>query len=245
MFVLYMQLKDRFPKHFLDFVSQDLVSLKYFEANLDCGKCAFKSYSPSVKCCTFEPFVPNFIVGDLELRSGRNSLELPLGILPKPQFQVEFKAQKSEKFGRNEDWLCSSYDPENQKCRIWHHRGSTCVSFYCQSEKGGVGIKFWDIVSDLLSAIEVHWAMELLRRLDFGEDIIERQVEYLDFDEGLLLVEPKELWGRFLGRERELYFHVRDLNQQISQKEKLAFMSSRVQMLERRVLEVYKEAYES
>lgn len=105
---------------------------------------------------------------------------------------------------------------------------------------------FWDALGDLLSSIEVYWSMELLRRLNFSEDLIEKQLEYLDFD-GSAPEAPhlEELWGAYVGQERQLYAQIRDLNQSLSAQEKFAFMSSKLQKLEAQVLEIYKDANES
>lgn len=166
------------------------------ESKATCGACIqVPRYESHLKCCTFHPFLPNYLVGKILLdeqktpsfithvlqhKISNRVYALPIGITAPISYQVEFNRYKDKKFGKNPDWLCPYYDLNQQNCGIWRNRGSVCTSFYCESSKGKKGKVFWEKSLDYLSYMEMALAEEALVNLDFSPRQVSEQLEYLN-----------------------------------------------------------------
>lgn len=169
-----------------------LVQSEVVETAATCGDCAMSparrgprariTYRPDLKCCTFDPWVPNFMVGAIledpaVAAAGRAAVAAklgsieecsPLGLRPSTKFQRRFLRKSEHEFGNRADWLCPYYDRANANCGIWNHRGNVCVSFFCKSDAGARGLAFWNELGDLLHLIELSVMEECLVQLDFS-----------------------------------------------------------------------------
>lgn len=159
------------------------------------------TYLPHLKCCTFQPNLPNFLVGALitEFEKRRESWfhemlksegALPLGLRPPMEYRRKFLSRGPRDFGRREDLLCTFYDRETGGCRIWRHRGSVCTSFFCRSDLGPRGLRFWSLFGDYLHHVEMCLAEEALVHLDFTPRDLSRQLD--------ALIAPKKKTGSSL-----------------------------------------------
>lgn len=170
----------------------DLLREEVRETRATCDNCAMQparrgprariTYRPDLKCCTFDPWVPNFMVGAMledqtlsqaghrAIARKLSSIEecTPLGFRASTDFQRRFLRKDEHEFGNREDWLCPYFDRENQNCGIWRHRGNVCISFFCQSDAGTKGLRFWEEFGDLLHLIELSVMEECLVQLDFS-----------------------------------------------------------------------------
>lgn len=174
----------------------EILKIQTQELKATCQNCIqVPHYDASLKCCTFHPFLPNYLVGQILLDEKKNPtfitevvkhkisrriFVLPLGIVAPLQFQVELETMKKKKFGRAEDWLCPYYDKTQNRCGIWQNRGSVCTSFYCESSKDKSGQAYWKKSLDYLSAIEMGLAEEALARLDFSPRQVSDQLEFFN-----------------------------------------------------------------
>lgn len=174
----------------------EILKTKTEELKATCSQCLqVPHYDPSLKCCTFHPFLPNYLVGQILLDEKKNPtfitqtlkhkisnrfFVLPLGIVAPLKFQVELFEMKEKKFGKAHDWLCPYYDKIKNRCGIWQNRGSVCTSFYCESSKDKSGQNYWKKSLDYLSAIEMGLAEEALVRLDFSPRQVSDQLEYFN-----------------------------------------------------------------
>lgn len=174
------------------FLDPDLMRSQIVETLATCDSCAMSrehrgprakiTYEPDLKCCTFDPWVPNFMVGAMledpslsaaglqAVREKMNSIEecSPLGLRASTKFQRRFLRKDEHEFGNREDWLCPYYDRVQQNCGVWKYRGNVCVSFFCKSNSGARGLAFWSSLGDLLHLIELSVMEECLVQLDFS-----------------------------------------------------------------------------
>jgi len=207
----------------------------------DCAMCAPAGvtsdpkslyFSPRVKCCSYQPKLPNFLVGrilddhDFSFSAGRSTLEQridagvgvsPLGLDQTPTYSLLYKHGLAG-FGRAESLRCPHYlDEGGGRCGIWRHRNGVCTTWFCKHERGGVGLDFWSRVRDFLMAIERDLAAWCVTELDLGPEALsalfltrrkpnERELMTLADLEGVK--DPnvaRQLWGGWLGRERDFY----------------------------------------
>ncbi|HEX7252122.1 MAG TPA: hypothetical protein VF376_04505 [Thermoanaerobaculia bacterium] len=207
----------------------------------DCAMCAppgetpdpgIHYFSPRVKCCSYQPRLPNFLVGriledsDFSFSEGRSTVERridagvgvsPLGLDQSKKYGVLYKHGLAG-FGRAESLRCPHFiDEGGGRCGIWRNRNSVCTTWFCKHERGGVGLEFWSRVRELLSAIETDLAVWCVVESDLGLEQMEtvfptrrrpNETDGLTVADVDGVADPKlarGLWGRWLGREREYY----------------------------------------
>jgi Fe-S-cluster containining protein len=200
-----MKLKHQLPSFYENILPARVLQLDVVETKATCEDCAMARprqrgkihYRPDLKCCTFHPFLPNFLVGailsDPSLAAGaevlrekirRREYALPVGMVAPVRYQLEFKARKENEFGQREDWLCPYYNKEKNLCNVWRFRGVVCTTFFCKSSYGKEGLRFWDRASDYLSYVEMALLEEALVNLDFSPRQINSLLEYLNRESG-------------------------------------------------------------
>ncbi len=203
-----MKLKHQLPEIYKHLLPPELLEEEMVEKKATCKSCAMApqkrpagsriTYEPNLKCCTFEPFMPNYLVGAILLEDKRfpvgaasirrkialREYALPMGLVPTIRFQVEFNQRKTGDFGNREDWLCPYFDRAHNNCGIWKYRGSVCTTFYCQSDFGRSGFRFWRNLSELLNATEMALSEEALVELDFSPRQVSNQLDYFNRHQG-------------------------------------------------------------
>lgn len=193
---LNTQLKNILPPLYAGLLSPAILSLSATETKATCDNCLRSrdkrfsySYRRDLKCCTFHPFTPNYAVGailselstpQIEAKIKNKQFALPIGIMAPFSYQFKFLNKEESDFGNREDLLCPYYLKTENKCSIWLHRGVVCTSFYCRSDAGQDGQKFWAVFSEYLSYIEMALAEECLVQLDFSPRDISDQLMYLN-----------------------------------------------------------------
>lgn len=221
-------LKYQLPDIYHHLLPTDLLQAEVQETKATCNSCNWKSYQPSLKCCTYEPYLPNFLVGALfENKSTRpetlqvlrekiekRQFSLPVGMMASVKYQVEFNNRQPEDFGNRAEWLCPYYDRQNQNCGIWRYRGAVCTTYYCQSNHGKKGIKFWERFSDYLTYVEMALMEDVLVHMDFSPRQISDCLQYINRQEGtptemrshsLPAEKLKKLWAGY-GEDQEEFF---------------------------------------
>ncbi|MCE3010379.1 MAG: hypothetical protein LW875_07185 [Proteobacteria bacterium] len=193
-------LKDLIHPTLQSFLPKELVQQPLKEVKANCSDCIMARphnkkrvhYNPKLKCCTFEPFVPNFSVGYIlknpsltgisavQTKIQRREYALPIGMVAPVRFQVEFSKRKVGDFGQKSDWLCPYYDFQEESCGIWPARGSVCTSFYCHSSYGDRGLQFWKNFGDFLHIVEMSLMEEALVELDFSPRQISELLGYMN-----------------------------------------------------------------
>lgn len=186
-------------------------------------------FSPRVKCCSYQPRLPNYLVGavledtDFAFSAGRETMErridegvavTPLGLRESARTGLLYD-NSPEAFGRAESFRCPHYLEEGGgRCGIWKHRNSVCATYFCKYERGAIGLAFWRRLRDLLIEVEKSLAAWCVLESDmdeavlghlFGADASRRSLTAAQVDE---VPEPevaRQVWGNWLGREREFY----------------------------------------
>ena len=134
------------------------------EEHATCSDCAMTmpaggasgegSFDSATKCCTYQPRLPNFLLGRIlggPRGPGRTSVEkriaaqlgvTPLGIARPPVYGAIFGAAMPGGFGRTPSLLCPHYvDEGGGLCGIWQNRNATCSTWYCKHVRGSVGAR--------------------------------------------------------------------------------------------------------
>jgi hypothetical protein len=144
-------------------------------------------FNPSVKCCTYHPNLPNFLVGrilsddDPAALPGRKAVEkaieeglavTPLGVGMPPKYSVLYR-NGANAFGRSESLRCPYFIEDGGRCGIWRNRKSTCITWFCKHVRGKVGLMFWqDSLHPLLRAVERDLARWCVLEHQFGDDAL-------------------------------------------------------------------------
>ena len=187
-------------------------------------------FDPRVKCCTYVPALPNFLVGRIlldpapESAAGRASVEAriaagvgvtPAGLEQPRAFNVLYR-KGPEAFGRSVSMRCPHYGPDTGTCGIWRHRQSACTTWFCKFVRGAIGHRFWTALRHLLETVERSLAAHCVLALNPGAEAIRRLVvpPVADADRCLTAADldgvpdparHRSAWGRYAGREREFY----------------------------------------
>lgn len=119
-------------------------------------------------------------IREVERKIQSGEFNLPIGILAPFEYQFRFLTKEESDFGNDANLLCPYYDRDANRCSIWQYRGVVCTSFYCRSDYGQNGLKFWAVLSDYLSYVEMALAEECLVQLDFSPRDLSDQLLYLN-----------------------------------------------------------------
>ncbi len=216
------------PEVYRKLFPKELLNANIQETKATCANCNWAAYQKHLKCCTYEPYLPNFLVGAMfesastskvALATLRRKIEarqysLPIGMTASVQYQVNFNNREEQDFGNREDWLCPYYNREQQNCGIWKNRSAVCTTFYCQSNYDVMGQEFWKQMNDYLTYVEMAMMEEILVHLDFSPRQISDCLEYLNRHEGsatemktdsLTLPKAKKLWNGYFD-DQEAFF---------------------------------------
>src|SRR4051812_33316367 len=134
-------------------------------------------FRPDTKCCTYEPKLPNYLIGALlsddspELAEGRRRMEARIdggvGVTPqwlKPPARYALLYQNARNaFGRAASLRCSFYLEGG--CSIWPYREAVCSTFFCKHVAGLDGRKLWMSAKTYLSILEIQLARYTLLQL--------------------------------------------------------------------------------
>lgn len=205
------------------------------ETKATCQQCAMCSaeaphgsaqyYHPDVKCCSYEPALPNFLVGRIlrdvapERAFGRGTVEQRIarqaGVGPwgleMPRRYAAVYGAGARVFGRSPDLLCSHYQPRDGSCGIWPYRNGVCATWFCKHERGGVGHRFWRSLNDLLGELEWSLGVWCVTELGAPAEELARLVnrrggELVPSDLGAEGdTAYREAWGDWAGREAEFF----------------------------------------
>jgi Fe-S-cluster containining protein len=140
------------------------------ERHATCAQCAMVAvddspfhgtkhfFSERVKCCTFYPSTPNYLVGALladispQSKEGRGRflhvIKKRIGVTPRgvltPRRYTALYRLGLEAFGRAESMMCPFLDDAQGLCTVWDYRTALCSSYFCKFNHGQDGWLFWD-----------------------------------------------------------------------------------------------------
>jgi hypothetical protein len=225
-------------------------------------------FSGATKCCTYLPDISNFLVGrilsdkDPDSAAGRATVEAriakrigvtPLGLHRTPLYAMVYRASPGS-FGHAKSMRCPHFLEDGGRCGVWRHRESTCATWFCKYERGFVGRTFWQRMHETLGAAEdalrTHCLLELgleapaLKGM-FQPYALSRSVARND---GLSAsdvegdVDPAvydRVWGKWRGREHELFVACAKIGNRLSWKEVRKLGGARLDLLSRLLVEAY------
>ncbi|MCK5683674.1 hypothetical protein KAJ27_06120 [bacterium] len=136
-------------------------------------------FHPDVKCCTYQPDLPNFLVGAI-LSSKRSSLsegqrrikEILLqgvGVTPESIIAIKSSTQEYSQLidcspDCDPEIGCPYFNKVQKNCSIWLFRQANCSTFFCKSVEGIAGQIFWSTMNFYLSSVEKQLADYVLQR---------------------------------------------------------------------------------
>ncbi|MBP9887250.1 MAG: hypothetical protein KBF93_13190 [Leptospiraceae bacterium] len=243
-------LRNTIPEIYLNLFPKSLLDFKIEEKKATCDKCALsegrspdkRSYKPNLKCCTFQPFQTNYLMGQIlsnkatpsevleriKAKIQKREYVFPIGIIAPIPHQIQFANRKDSDFGNRADWLCPYYNRTKDNCGIWKSRSSVCTSFHCLSSYGTLGFEFWDSLSDYISYAEMALMEEVLLQLDFSPREISEQISFLNPEE-LLPQEKKvkfvsasfleKIWKDYYKDEIHFYKKCYEIIQNLSERQ--------------------------
>jgi hypothetical protein len=222
---------------------------------VDCRNCSMSQatgndpaerFSPTLKCCTYVPTLPNFSVGFLLAddsdsgAAGRQSIRnristrialTPLGLgVSKPiRLLYQYATRKNHRgFGRLDTIACPHYLQESGTCGIWRYREATCATWFCKFERGAVGFDFWRrALHALLTTVEVILVRHCVLELGLEVRSLEQLYPWTRSEDdggdrqGHQLEPPSKAlhaanWGNFLGKEEAFFASCAELVNSLS-----------------------------
>lgn len=263
-----MQLKYQLPRIYENLLPREILNFVPEETKATCDNCAMSRpqhrgkihYRADLKCCTFHPFLPNYMVGALFQEASsteahrifrdkiaRREYALPIGMVAPVRYQVEFNNRKEGDFGQREEWLCPYYNKENQNCNVWRNRAVVCTTFFCKSSYGKVGLKFWEKMNGYLWYVELALLEEALVMLDFSPRQIMTLLDYHNRQEGTaaekkswVLPEAKsrELWNGYYEDQEGFYKKCHDVVANMNKKDFQELLGEQGQSLEEEIFSI-------
>jgi len=195
----------------------------------DCPQVKAHGFHPSVRCCTYIPRVPNFLLG-MALQDPATSglvkhfIEAGFAIPEGSQFspeQLSRSLQQLTTTDRSQPLIvCPFLDQASKRCQIYAYRSGVCSTFFCIHDQGEEGAHFWEQLQDLVTQVETALSQWALQEIGFDlEAYFERfnalgsQLESgSDPHSFAWSVEArKHLFREWFGREQELYTSCADL----------------------------------
>jgi Fe-S-cluster containining protein len=136
-------------------------------------------FRPDTKCCTYQPFLPNYLVGailaDTEplMAEGQRRIRAhiasrvgvtPRWLAPSRKRSALFRAARESSFGRSLLLRCPYLSGEGL-CTIWRHRDTVCSTFFCKYGAGADGQTFWRAVDAYMLHVERELACHAAAKL--------------------------------------------------------------------------------
>jgi hypothetical protein len=188
-------------------------------------------FNPAIKCCTYIPELPNFLVGailssaDSDTAIGRGSVTqrltsgvgvTPLGLSPSPSYTLLYRNSPAA-FGRNRALGCPHYVPETGRCSIWRYRAPPCITWFCKHNRGAVGRDFWRELHLLMVSIQQNVALWCMAKLEVDTEVMravvnQSQMTDAETNNSGNILDGKvgedwlrSAWGNWYARREEFY----------------------------------------
>ncbi len=230
-------LRDYFAPVYRDLLPAFFDRAKIEEKRATCDSCAMCDhgepqhvpmdyFKPDLKCCTFHPFLPNYLVGalfadpDPTLDEGRARMRKKIasrfGVTPgrvappRKQTLLAVAAEKTNFFGRSNVIVCPYLEREKGLCTIWRHREAVCSTYYCKYTHGAIGFQHWRALKEYFGYVE--WALAQWSARQVDPDVSEpgtprSELTLEDFEDRPPNDEAYARWWatKWVGREEEFY----------------------------------------
>lgn len=97
--------------------------------------------------------------------------------------------------------LCPFFDSARESCGIWDFRPGVCATYFCVSEHGEKGQRFWKSVEEQVNSFEWTLAHASLWRMGFTQDELQQMEELRSREDAL----ASRLWLEWRERKFDLY----------------------------------------
>ena len=210
-----------------------LTKIAISETAVDCGRCEL-----TWKCCTYRPFIANFLVGGFahadffndELKNDWDFLLV--GLSPNLKYRTYFAKNGKWGFGTDATLLCSFYQKSSGGCRIWQNRPAVCRTFFCKSSYQETGAYYWKTAEEWTWRVE--WALleDFLHHKGWSLEEVEQMKQYLQEDQvGRLKSLPEEYMLKSVGEAQTFYQEAQMYVEQLSEEDIFALLGSQGQRL--------------
>jgi hypothetical protein len=220
----------------------------------DCAMCGGSGgFRPDTKCCTYVPALPGFNVGLIladaspEGEAARRAVSeriaqragvTPLGIRLTDAQRAVYAVER-QRLGRSLHVRCPYHIADGGLCGIWRHRNAVCSTWFCKHERGAAGFALWRAVQALLEAVEEALSFWCLIQLDVGDEalgLLAQPDHRAELSGDPPPAAYRAAWGRWHGRERELYLGCGRLVSALAWPEVLAIGGAPVQAAARALI---------
>ncbi len=188
-------------------------------------------FRPDVKCCTWHPDIPNYLVGAAlrdgspALAEGRARLRLkvagrtgvtPLQLARPPRYTVLYNfltqsdAAQTTGFGTSEELVCPYLDRADATCTVWPYRERICTTWFCKVSARAAGYAAWQALKEYLGHVEYVASRYAAERV-MGARVAVRvpspaaPLPPSDLAGERTAAEYAAEWGAYVGREEEFY----------------------------------------
>jgi hypothetical protein len=138
-------------------------------------------FDPTSKCCTYVPYVPNFLVGAMLAEGGAHESAVaalreriaagdavtPLGVGRTYAERIAYD-RAGFAFGRERTVRCPYYVSDGGLCGMWKSRTAVCSTWFCKHVQGARGRRLWVAVHQLFERVE--WALAKHCAVELGID---------------------------------------------------------------------------
>jgi hypothetical protein len=167
-----------------------------------------RRYLHDVRCCTYQPRLPNYLAGRALRRGGVGADRIRARIRREPEgvgvFGIHGTRAQAERysagtFGRDRELTCPFWVPGPLSCSIWRDRNSVCRTWHCRTTDGARSLAYWDTVRDALQVLELRLAAWLVRQVPEqdrpadGAGVEDWERYYISTTDRLLAATPAEL----------------------------------------------------
>jgi len=192
-------------------------------------------FRPDVKCCSYYPKLPNYLIGGLladtnpALEEGRRRIRerirnrvavTPQALFTPKRYNLLHKYGMPQSYGRVSSMLCPYYIKEGGLCSIWKFRDAVCSTYFCKTMAGKEGAKFWKVMRAYLNQTQETLSWYALHKMNWDVESIWDYLNELDSAslqaEDLDETPPPDanyakIWKEWVGREEEFYIECYNL----------------------------------
>lgn len=188
-----------------------------------CPKVQSDGFRPGVKCCTYHPKVPNYLLGFALDSASKGKVEslieggflLPEGSGHTPmQWLDVMRLDQSKEYGRSSEVVCGFLDQSSGLCGIYDFRNSACSTYFCMYDQP-YGETFWETLHHFMGRAELALIQIAMKKVGFDvEGYLDRYDQLSKFTPADLCdIERKNwkkeflkvLWAEYFGKEKEFF----------------------------------------
>lgn len=195
---------------------------------LNCPKIKESGFHVDIRCCTYQPRVPNFLVGytlkDAKTAHLFEKLIAQNMLTPEGLQQTPFQAKQAlelydkDEFGKTDKVCCPFLDRKTKLCQVYAYRNSVCSTFFCKHDDGESGETFWENLQSLVMQIETALSQWCMAQLGFDMDsyinsfnALSKNLDELHQDVAWTESCLRSLWGDWYAKQKDFFIACAEL----------------------------------